>query len=100
MLRPNIDASVIICSYEQPTTVRLILECLLNQTSEARIEIIVCDLESDKIVFIEGNLSGKKVGDTPFLCGEEFQVGEVINSQLSHGGKIIRSINVLIGGSD
>lgn len=64
------------------------------------VEIIICDLESDKIVFIEGNLSGRKVGESSFLKQQDYQVGEVINSQLSHSGKIIRSINILIGGSD
>lgn len=60
------------------------------------IEIVICDLESGKIVFIEGSLSGKKVGDSCLLEEQDYQVGEVINSQLSHNGKIIRSINVLI----
>ncbi|QOL19731.1 helix-turn-helix transcriptional regulator [Candidatus Bodocaedibacter vickermanii] len=60
------------------------------------IEVIICDLKSNKIVFIEGNLSGQKIGESFLQDVRDYQVGEVINFQLNHSGKIIRSINVLL----
>jgi predicted transcriptional regulator YheO len=60
------------------------------------IEVIIYNLDTHKIVFVEGNLSGCNVGD-PLDSENHFdQMGEVLNYQLSHNGKIMRSIRVLI----
>jgi predicted transcriptional regulator YheO len=60
------------------------------------IEVIIYDLDTHKIVFIEGHLSGCNVGDPLDLENHFDQMGEVLNYQLSHNGKIMRSIRVIL----
>jgi predicted transcriptional regulator YheO len=64
------------------------------------IEIVITDVESNKIVYIEGDLTGKNVGESSFMNHQEYTLGEVINSKLSHNGRIFRSINIMVTGTD
>lgn len=68
----------------------------LSKLISPLIEVIIYDLQTNKIAFVEGNLSGLRVGECLPVASYLETVGDVINAQLSHNGKIMRAISVPI----
>ena len=62
------------------------------------VEVVIHDLESDKIHYINGNLSKRSVGDSSFLKDTEIEknVDEVVYPKTNFDGRIIKSISIPI----
>lgn len=60
-------------------------------------EIVIHDLKTNTIRYINGNLSGRKVGDDSLLEIDSLDdVTEVIYSKLNFDGKLVKSTSVLL----
>lgn len=65
------------------------------------LEIVIHDLKSNKIVYINGSLSQRKVGDPSLLDIESLElsnIDEVIYPKINFDGKLIKSISVPLEG--
>lgn len=62
------------------------------------IEVIIHDLVSGKICYINGNLSKRKVGDSSLLALGEFEknIDQIIYPKINFDGRLIKSISVPI----
>ena len=62
------------------------------------IEIIIHDIASGKIYYINGNLSKRKVGDPSLLAPGEFEknIDQIIYPKINFDGRLIKSISVPI----
>lgn len=61
------------------------------------IETVIHDVVSNKIVYIAGSLSDRKVGDPSLLCKDGFEdIDRVIYPKINFDGKLIKSISVLL----
>jgi predicted transcriptional regulator YheO len=60
------------------------------------IEVIIHDLVSGKICYINGNLSKRKVGDSSLLALGEFEknIDQIIYPKINFDGRLIKSISV------
>lgn len=60
------------------------------------IEVIIHDLVSDKIYYINGDLSKRKVGDSSLLALGEFEnnIDQIIYPKINFDGRLIKSISV------
>jgi hypothetical protein len=60
------------------------------------IEVIIHDLVSGKIYYINGNLSKRKVGDSSLLAPGEFEknIDQIIYPKINFDGRLIKSISV------
>lgn len=62
------------------------------------VEVVIHDLATDKICFINGNLSGRKIGDPSLLEREalEEELHRITYPKVNFDGRIIKSISVPI----
>lgn len=58
------------------------------------VEVVIHDMKSNTIAFIEGNLSSRKVGDPSLLDIDAQDVKQVVYSKISFDGKPLRSISI------
>jgi D-arginine utilization repressor len=58
------------------------------------VEVVIHNIESNTIVFIDGNLSSRKVGDPSLLDRAAEDIEQVVYSKISFDGKPIRSISI------
>lgn len=60
-------------------------------------EVVIHDIAANKIVYIAGSLSKKKIGDSSLLHEDKFDdIDEVIYPKINFDGKLIKSISVLL----
>ncbi|MCS5711988.1 helix-turn-helix transcriptional regulator [Candidatus Berkiella aquae] len=61
------------------------------------IEIVIHEIDSDKIIYLNGTLSARKVGDPSLLEQEALEeVSQIIYPKINFDGKLIKSISVLL----
>lgn len=62
------------------------------------IEVIIHDLASGKIHYINGNLSKRKIGDLSLLDSDEFEenIDQIIYPKINFDGRLIKSISIPI----
>ncbi len=62
------------------------------------VEVIIHDIVSGKIYYINGNLSKRKVGDSSLLAPGEFEknIDQIIYPKINFDGRLIKSISVPI----
>jgi len=58
------------------------------------VEVVIHNIESNSIVFIEGNLSPRKIGDASLLDVNVQDVKQVVYSKLNWDGRPLRSISI------
>lgn len=61
------------------------------------LEIVIHDIKSNTIIFIEGGLSSRKVGDPSFLDADVRDIKQVVYPKISANGKPLRSISISLG---
>lgn len=62
---------------------------------EPLIEIVIHELSSDSIVYIQGSLSNRKIGDPSFLKQEDIDdIAKVVYPKINFDGKLVKSISV------
>lgn len=61
------------------------------------VEIVIHDITANKIVYINGSLSGRSVGDPSLLEKEELEdIQNVIYTKMSFDGRLIKSISLVL----
>ena len=60
------------------------------------VEVVIHDLASDTICYINGNLSKRKSGDPSLLKTKEFEVNidKIIYPKINFDGRLIKSISI------
>jgi len=72
----------------------------LSQLMGPLVEVVIHDLSTHKIIFIEGSLSKRKIGD-PSLLEEDIkdfadELSQTVYSKLNFDGRLIKSISIPI----
>ena len=61
------------------------------------VEIVIHDIATDKIIYINGSLSDRKVGDASLIASHDLEnINGIVYSKINFNGKLIKSISVLI----
>ena len=71
-----------------------------NQLMGPLVETVIHDLHTNKIIFIEGSLSKRKIGDPSLLEDDikniEHELAQTVYSKLNFDGRLIKSISIPI----
>ncbi|WP_341763696.1 transcriptional regulator [Candidatus Tisiphia endosymbiont of Beris chalybata] len=63
------------------------------------IEIVIHDIESDSIIYMNGHLSPRKVGDPALLDKEVVNnLDQIVYPKINFDGKLVKSISVVLEG--
>ena len=63
------------------------------------IEAVIHDIKSNRIVYIAGSLSGRKVGDSAFLDKQDLvDIDQIVYPKINFDGKLVKSISVILEG--
>lgn len=61
------------------------------------VEIVIHEIDSDSIVYINGRLSARKVGDSSLLNKEALKdIEQIIYPKINFDGKLVKSISVML----
>lgn len=68
----------------------------INLLFRPLVEVVIHDIKSKKIYFIDGEISNRKAGDDSFLGEINDEIEKVVYQKVNFDGKLVKSISILI----